>query len=85
MLIQSKSVITQRVEGETILQNTETGTIHLLNATSGAIWDMCDGKHSKTDIKTIFIHKYPDVSPAEIISDVDSILQQFEDATLIIN
>ena len=84
MFSRNKSVITQKVEGETILQNTDTGTIHLLNTTSSIIWDMCDGEHDQNDITSYFIQKYPSINPAEIINDIDFILQQFQEAELII-
>ncbi|MCP4548627.1 MAG: PqqD family protein, partial [bacterium] len=38
------------VGGETILYDTDREAIHVLNATAGVVWELCDGSHSVEEI-----------------------------------
>lgn len=38
------------IGGETILYDTDREAIHVLNATAGVVWELCDGSHSVQEI-----------------------------------
>lgn len=39
------------LDNETLLYDTQSKTIHSLNATAYSIWKMCDGQHTLSDIE----------------------------------
>lgn len=68
---------------ENALYNPDTGSIHILNDTALAIWDLCDGETDPEEM----ISAICDLSgmPAEVVTeDVQRILMEFDVAGLLV-
>jgi len=72
----------RRVRHENTLYDPVSGSIHLLNDTAVAIWDLCDGETSPSEM----IAAVCEVSglPREVAAeDIDRILRELDEAHLI--
>lgn len=79
--IRRSEIWLRRVTGENALVDRDTGTVHLLNDTALAIWDLCDGKTSPDEMITAICeltHMHPDI----VAEDVHRILQDFSAASV---
>ncbi len=61
---------------ERIVHCADSGKIHRLNATAGAIWDLCDGRRSARDVICRLVKRF-DVRLAQARKDVTLVLTQF--------
>jgi hypothetical protein len=73
----------RRTRGETLAYNPATGGAHLLNETALAIWDLCDGGTTPTEMVEAICQlcgMHRDV----VSEDVERILREFEEAELVV-
>lgn len=75
-------ISTRVIDGETILFNTQTNALHVLNLVASEIWNLCDGKHSFEDIVECLFDKF-EASRDQIEEDVRKTLLQFEELGLL--
>jgi hypothetical protein len=45
-----QGIIVQELEGEVLIYDLQVNKAHCLNKTSALVWNLCDGKHSISDI-----------------------------------
>ena len=76
-------VDTTLVDGEFVVAEESTGTVHRLNSTAGAVWSLCDGETSPEamaqELGEIF-----GLEPAVIIDDIRQALDQLGAAGLLV-
>ncbi len=69
------------VEGWTIYEK-ETDSLHVLNATARAIWELCDGKTSPSEMASA-ISELTGVDSAAAESDVRHTLSRLQESGLV--
>ncbi len=76
-------VVTQRAGKETLLYDPAADAVHVLNPTAWAVWELCDGRHTPTDIATRLRNVFADASGWDVTADVLAVLATFEQNGLI--
>jgi hypothetical protein len=76
-------VVLRRSGGETILYDTAHDSVHLVNDTAAAIWELCDGETQKDEI-VVAICQLTGMLPDIVEEDVDRLMQEFVDAGLVV-
>lgn len=80
--LRSPGVWLRQARGENVIYDPTTGSVHLLNETAQAIWDLCDGDTTvaeMVDAICTLTAMHRDV----VVEDVDRILTQFGAAGLL--
>jgi PqqD family protein of HPr-rel-A system len=67
---------------ENAVYNPANGSVHLLNETALAIWDLCDGQTSADEMVTA-VCELTGMHPDIVTEDVQRILGEFEEAGLL--
>ncbi len=67
---------------ENAVYNPSNGSVHLLNETALAIWDLCDGQTSPDEMVTA-VCELTGMHPDIVTEDVQRILGEFEEAGLL--
>jgi PqqD family protein of HPr-rel-A system len=67
---------------ENAVYNPSNGSVHLLNETALAIWDLCDGQTSPEEMVTA-VCELTGMHPDIVTEDVQRILGEFEEAGLL--
>jgi PqqD family protein of HPr-rel-A system len=67
---------------ENAVYNPSNGSVHLLNETALAIWDLCDGQTSPEEMVTA-VCELTGMHPDIVSEDVQRILGEFEEAGLL--
>jgi PqqD family protein of HPr-rel-A system len=72
----------RRVGSENALFNPATGSLHLLNDTAVALWDLCDGETTEEEMVTA-ICEVTGLHHDVVAEDVGRTIQEFERANLV--
>jgi hypothetical protein len=73
-----------RVEGEdALLFDPGTEEVKVLNATGLMLWNLCDGKHSESDLVQALAAEFPAVESHVLEADVTSFLLEMIDLNLL--
>lgn len=80
--VRTDDIITQDVDGETLILNNHGAEIHQLNDVASLVWKYCDGKHSITDIVQILLNHYA-VSHEQLTHDIETVICQFKEKGLL--
>lgn len=70
-------LVTRTIDGETIIVDRSTGTVHHLNSTAGHIWTTWDDAHSPFDIATHVAAAFGE-APERVLPDVVATLEDFQ-------
>lgn len=73
-LVRNPDVGETPVEGDVFLAGPDGGRIHYLNQVAAGVWTMLESPHKREDIKAVVRDAFPEVAPARIEADVDSVL-----------
>ena len=73
----------RQAEGENVVFDPSTGTVHILNATALAIWELCDGE-TRTGEMVEAICGLSGLPRDVVQEDVERILKEFEQANIVI-
>jgi hypothetical protein len=76
-------IVLRRSGGETILYDPAHDSVHLVNDTAAAIWELCDGETEKDEI-VVAICQLTGMLPDIVEEDVDRLMQEFVDAGLVL-
>ncbi|MBN2398990.1 MAG: PqqD family protein [Candidatus Aminicenantes bacterium] len=60
---------------EAVLMKTDS-TYYLTNKTSLAIWEMCDGRHSKKDMRNHLKRLFPEMKSSTLAKDIHRFLEE---------
>jgi hypothetical protein len=58
--------------------------VHILNNTAYCIWTLCNGNCTLQEIKEKISRKFPEISDQEILNDIASAIDNFEQKKLLI-
>lgn len=73
------SIMARDLDGEAILYNPDTKHVHILNKAALLVWQLCDGRHSISDMVAAIAEMYS-FSPGEGIrveQDIQGIIDDF--------
>jgi hypothetical protein len=79
---QKASLAVRDVDGDFILHDDRSGSVHRLNSVAAVIWQLCDGSREPGEIATEVAGVFGQ-PVAEVSHDVDAILTRFADTGLI--
>lgn len=82
--VQTPGVQLRSVEDDTFLIDPEIGTIHHLNQLGAAIWRQLDEPLTGPKLIELLCAAFPEVPPARITADVESLLAALEAEGLVI-
>ena len=66
----------REIEGDLILHDPDTGSVHSLNFVAGLVWELCDGTRDP-EIITAEIATQFQKPAATIANDINEVLQRF--------
>ena len=69
------SIKEREIDGDLLLHNTETGSVHHLNSVASLIWTLCDGSRDAGTITAEVADRYRKTS-SDIAADVAEVLQE---------
>jgi hypothetical protein len=78
----SESVTYRELQGEGVLYNTSSKSMHILNKTALAVWNLCDIAESPVQIANTIAQQY-NVTNDVVFPDVLECLNRFEELGLI--
>ena len=76
------SHVAREEDGDLVLHDPRSGSIHRLNAIAGLTWRLCDGLHEPAAI-TAQVAAAFGRQPADVAQDINELLTHFLDAGLI--
>ena len=76
-------VVVRKIEGETLVLDSQSGKVHQLNPTAGFIWACCDGESSVSDITSRLAVEF-DVPATSVAPDVANTIGKFQELGLLI-
>lgn len=79
---QSPAVTIEQVQGEAILYDSRRGEVHVVNASAGRLWDLCERRPTISELTTALAESY-DLPADAVRDDVLAVLEQFLDKELI--
>ena len=71
-----EDLIFREIDGEGVIFDPETGSMHSLTKTAALIWKLCDGRHCLDDIVKEILEKF-EAQPDEVRRDVEETLRKF--------
>jgi phage gp29-like protein len=75
-------VVTQVVEGETVLVHLQTNEIYALNATATRAWDLLVSGMNRESVQEALQREF-DVAPEELRSEIDSLIEELVEKKLL--
>ena len=84
--VQRPDLLARHVGLDLAIYDPATAVVHLLNPSAAAIWQHVSGDRTLTSIYDMFVvaNKENQVSPEQILNDVETLLKQFKKAGLIV-
>lgn len=73
-----QGILAEVFPDEAILYHAEAGTLHVLNATAAAIWQMCDGQHEVSAIAECLRSQYAMRPEHAVERDVGRMLDELQ-------
>ena len=77
-----KNLMCREIEGEVVIYNSETDSIHALNSTAVIIWELCDGKHDLSEIMKRITDRF-EVEERTVWKDVCKVISELEELKLV--
>ena len=78
------NLISSNIDGEVVILDHATGTVHHLNATASHIWKACDGSRSANDIAACVATDFDGV-PAKLLEEVLAALSDLDGLGLLVD
>jgi len=82
VLRSSPDVQGTNMDGETVLLDLSTGRYYTLNRLGSAIWDLCTGGHTISDIHVILCDRF-EVAPKRALDDLVALVNQLSQEGLL--
>jgi hypothetical protein len=77
-----EDVLTEPLDGETVVLDLVSGEYHLLNPTGQLIWEHCDGEHSLDDLANVLVQGFG-LTTDEALADVRHLVERLQGADLL--
>jgi hypothetical protein len=71
-------IISKSAGDETLLYDPATDSIHVLNPTALLVWQLCDGRHSPSEMEAVLRDRFAGTAERDIAADVAATLALFE-------
>lgn len=81
--VRKEGVVSREIDGEGILYNPETKSMHVLNKTAFAFWRLCDGKHDSAQVAGEIKSRFEVDKGDDVLSDINRIFNQLEKLQLV--
>jgi hypothetical protein len=75
--LRKTGLIVAEVDDQAMLYSAEQGIVHVLNATSKVIWELCDGGHSPADMAQALRERFVVGPECDLLHDVLAALDLF--------
>ncbi len=76
--------LVQQVAGaETLLYDPATDTVHALNASAAAVWELCDARHSPAEMAQALQNAFAGTKGRDVFGDVRAVLAELRGAGLL--
>ena len=76
-------VITQLVEGETVLVHLQTNEIYALNPTATRAWDMLAAGSNREEVEETLLQEF-DVPPDQLRDEIDTLIAELVEKKLLL-
>ena len=83
-LRRQETVITQKVEGQTVLLRVDDGGYYAIDEVGAAIWELCDGNRAIGEIVTAMLEEF-DAPEATIRADVLEFVEDLRRERLLVD
>lgn len=70
-------IMQQTLDNETLLLDSQGDTVHVLNSTAFAIWELCDGKHTVEQMEAAIADQFELPSDHTLSQDIRQTLNLF--------
>jgi len=80
---QTPGLICRTVDGEAVVLDRETGTVHRLNSTATCIWNHCNGKNTPADIAAAVAASF-ESAPENVVADTIKTIAEMQGLGLLI-
>jgi len=81
--IRKNEIVVRTLDNEGLLYHPHKKELHVLNKTSLAIWELCDGSHNLEDIEQLLSERFKAVERDVIKRDVEQTISKFSQSGLI--
>ena len=81
--VRKPSITAKNVGDEILLCGAEEEAIHVLNATAGLIWELCDGEHTIADMERAIRTSFSVANEQDVHRDVMQTLDVLADKGLL--
>ena len=71
-------VVCQAAGDETLLYDPIGDTVHVLNSTALAVWELCDGLHTPAEIEAALRVRFTGTEGLDLSGDVQTTLARFQ-------
>ena len=75
--LRKEGIICRKMGDEWILYDPEAGSIHIVNAVAGFVWELCDGCHSIEEMTRQIVDACDVPAGTNVGADVQSVVQSF--------
>jgi hypothetical protein len=82
--VRRSDVAERWVGDDLVLYDSRAASLHLLNHTAAAVWHLCDGRNTPSQIGAHLRAQFQMGEEFEPLGDVDAILKAFETAHLLV-
>jgi hypothetical protein len=76
-------VLVRQLGEESMLYDSEKGTIHILNPTAEFIWNLCDGNHDVEAMEQELRNAFDIPQGRDLVKDIEGILEAFNEKELL--
>ncbi len=76
-------VVTQLVEGETVLVHLQTNEIYALNPTATRAWDMLASGSNRDEVQAALLQEF-DVPPDQLREEIDTLIAELVEKKLLL-
>ena len=80
---QKPGVVCKQMGEEMVLYDTDTESLHALNATAHFIWNLCDGEHSLESMVESVKINFGETEHHDVLGQVQKVLDHFKDEQLL--
>ena len=81
--IRNPGILWKTEEQETLIFDPDTGNISVLNPTASLIWQLCDGKHSTSQLVSEILRKFKELNEETAKKDLTEFLSNAKKLELV--
>lgn len=82
LLIRKENLVCEEIEDDLLIVDFRGSQLHVLNPAAAAIWELCNGEHTKEEIVE-FLAGHFQISPSDVEPSVATVLTEFREKGLL--